>query len=100
MNDINNIVRRTLLFDFYGVLLTENQKKIYEEVVFNDYSISEVASDEGISRQSVHDMIRRTDKLLEEYEEKLHLVEKFKKVEELVKQIEDADLAGKILDSF
>ena len=100
MNDINDIVRRTLLFDFYGVLLTENQKKVYEDVVFNDYSISEVASDEGISRQSVHDMIRRTDKLLEEYEEKLHLVEKFKKVEELVKQIEDADLAGKILDSF
>ena len=100
MNDINDIVRRTLLFDFYGVLLTENQKKVYEEVVFDDYSISEVASDEGISRQSVHDMIRRTDKLLEEYEEKLHLVEKYKKTEELVKQIKDKELAKKILDNL
>ena len=100
MNDINDIVRRTLLFDFYGVLLTENQKKVYEDVVFNDYSISEVASDEGISRQSVHDMIRRTDKLLEEYEEKLHLVEKYKNVEELVKQIKDKELAKRILDSL
>lgn len=98
MNDINDIVRRTLLFDFYGALLTEHQKNVYEEIVFNDYSISEVASDEGISRQGVHDMIRRVDKTLEEYEEKLHLVEKYKKTEELVKKIKDPELAKAILD--
>ena len=50
---MDNILEQDLLFDFYGELLSEKQKKIYSEVVFYDYSISEVAKDEGISRQSV-----------------------------------------------
>ena len=61
--------------------------------------ISEIAVDEGISRQGVHDMIRRCDKILEEYESKLHLVEKYKRTEELVKQINDPKLAKEILDN-
>lgn len=74
---MERIVKQTLLYDFYGELLTEHQKKIYEDVVFNDYSCSEVAEIQGISRQGVHDLIRRCDKILSGYEEKLHLVERF-----------------------
>ncbi|RKW32163.1 MAG: DNA-binding protein, partial [Lachnoanaerobaculum sp.] len=44
---MEDIVNQSLLYDFYGELLTEHQRRIYEEVVFNDYSISEVARDEG-----------------------------------------------------
>mgnify|MGYP002709717369 CR=1 FL=1 len=66
-----------LLYDFYGELLTEHQRKIYEAAVYNDLSLSEIAQEEGISRQGVHDLVRRCDKLLEGYENKLHLVERF-----------------------
>ena len=86
--ELDLIVNRDLLFDFYGELLTEHQKRIFTEVVFDDYSISEVARDEGISRQGVHDLIRRCNKILEEYEAKLHLVAKFVKIREMVGEIQ------------
>lgn len=87
MKNIDDIIDMTLLFDLYGELLSEHQKRIYTEVVFNDYSISEVAKDEGISRQSVSDMIKRINKSLLAYEKKLRLVEKFKQTREWVKDI-------------
>ncbi len=71
------IVEQSLLYDFYGELLNEHQKKIYEDVAFNDMSPSEIAREEGISRQGVHDLVKRCDKILSDYEEKLHLVERF-----------------------
>ena len=85
---VEKIVEQSLLYDFYGELLTQHQRRIYEDVVFNDYSLSEVAEDEGISRQGVHDLIKRCDKQLKVYEEKLHLMGRFmqtKKDVELIK---------------
>lgn len=75
--DVEKIVRQSLLYDFYGELLTDHQKNIYEEVVMNDMSYSEIGRIYGISRQGVYDMIKRCDKILEDYETKLKLVEKF-----------------------
>lgn len=74
---LEKIVRQSLLYDFYGELLTEHQKSIYEDVVMNDLSYSEIARLNGISRQGVYDMIKRCDKILGDYEDKLKLVEKF-----------------------
>ena len=65
---MEKIVKQTLLYDFYGELLTDHQRAIYEDVVFNDLSLSEVAEMQGISRQGVHDLIRRCDKILAGYE--------------------------------
>ena len=76
---MERIVRQGLLYDFYGVLLTEHQRKIYEDVVFQDLSISEIAREVGISRQGVHDLVKRCDKILESYEDRLGLVEKFER---------------------
>lgn len=76
-----------MLYDFYGELLTQHQKKIYEDAVFNDLSLSEIADDQGISRQGVHDLIRRCDKILAGYENKLHLVEKFAKIKCNIREI-------------
>lgn len=76
-----------MLYDFYGELLTQHQKKIYEDAVFNDLSLSEIADEQGISRQGVHDLIKRCDKILNEYEDKLHLVEKFSKIKYNIRQI-------------
>ncbi len=56
---MEKFVERTLLYDFYGELLTKRQQQIYESVVLEDYSLSEVAEELNISRQGVHDMIRR-----------------------------------------
>ena len=93
---MEKFVERTLLYDFYGELLTGRQQQIYESVVQEDYSLSEVAEDLGISRQGVHDMIRRCDKTLAGYEEKLHLVEKFLNIRDQVREIraiaEEADI--------
>lgn len=70
-------LEQAYLYDFYGELLNEHQRRIYEDFVFDDLSLGEIAKDEGISRQGVHDMVKRCNKILEGYEEKLHLVEKF-----------------------
>ena len=84
---MERIVRQTLLYDFYGELLTEHQRKIYEDAVYNDLSLSEIAEEYGISRQGVHDLIRRCDRLLKEYENKLHLVEKFSEAKHRISEI-------------
>ena len=85
---MESFVQRSLLFDFYGELLTEHQRRIYSAVVFDDYSVSEIAREEGISRQGVHDLMKRCDKALEEYEDRLHLVERFLKIRGSVRMIE------------
>ena len=78
--DIEKLELRGMLYDFYGELLTPHQKKIYEDAIVNDLSLSEIANEQGISGQGVHDIIKRCDKALAEYEEKLHLVEKFARI--------------------
>ena len=104
---VEKIVEQTLLYDFYGELLTEHQRQIYEDVVFNDLSLSEVAEDRGISRQGVHDTLKKAEHLLTEYEDKLGLVAKLMKsrhaiaeidgiIDSLTASIEDKEAAAKL----
>lgn len=65
-----------MLFDLYGDFLTEHQRNIYGALVNDDLSLSEIAADFSITRQGVQDLIKRTDKKLEDFESKLHLLEK------------------------
>ena len=74
---MDDIARKNMLYDFYGELLSDRQKQIYEDAVYNDCSLSELAQDYDISRQGAHDLLKRCDRILEEYESKLKLVEKF-----------------------
>ena len=85
---MNKILEQALLYDFYGELLTTHQKEVYEQFILDDLSLSEIAESAGISRQGVHDLIRRCQKALEGYENKLHLVERFLSVKEKVGQID------------
>ena len=85
---VNEILEQALLYDFYGELLTSHQKEIYEQFVLEDLSLSEIAQDAGISRQGVHDLVKRCQKILEGYEEKLHLVRRFLSIKENVHEIE------------
>ncbi|MBE5881269.1 MAG: DNA-binding protein [Lachnospiraceae bacterium] len=88
---MEKIVEQGILYDFYGELLTEHQRQIYEDAVFNDMSLSELAGDYGISRQGIHDLIRRCDKALLGYESKLHLVERFENIKKKIRQIDETE---------
>ena len=87
-NDIEKYINQCTLYDFYGKLLTVHQQRIYEDVVFNDLSLSEIAENEGISRQGVSDLIKRCNKALVSYEEKLGLIKKFDETKSYVKEIQ------------
>lgn len=100
---MEKLLEQALLYDFYGELLTEHQRNIYEKVVLCDLSLSEVAEEEGISRQGVHDIIKRCGRILAGYEDSLHLVEKFVhikdkvgRINELAKRLEEGGDMGLI----
>lgn len=84
---MEKIVEQGLLYDFYGELLTKHQRQIYEGIVYDNLSLGEIAQEEGISRQAVHDIVKRCDKILLSYEEKLQLVAKFASIKDKVSQI-------------
>jgi predicted DNA-binding protein YlxM (UPF0122 family) len=95
---MEKIVEQGLLYDFYGELLTDHQKQIYEAAVYDDMSLTEIADEHGISKQGVHDLIKRCTRTLQEYEDKLHMIRRFdaikKRAEELSAASESAsDLA-------
>ena len=61
---MDRIVEKSLLFDFYGELLTQHQKEVYGEYIQNDLSPTEIAVLRGISRQGAYDLIKRCEKIL------------------------------------
>ena len=77
----------TLLYDFYGELLTKKQQRIYEVVRFGDLSLSEAAELFQVSRQGVHDTVHRVEEALDRYEDKLGLVRQFREVKEKAARI-------------
>lgn len=77
---MEKIVEQGLLYDFYGELLTKHQRRIYERIVYENLSLGEIAQEEEISRQAVHDIVKRCDKALQGYEDKLQLIAKFESV--------------------
>lgn len=84
---MDQIFEKTLLFDFYGELLTDRQKELYQLYHLDDLSLGEISEQLSISRQGVYDAIRRCDKQLTHYEEKLQLVHRFIRNKERMKQI-------------
>jgi hypothetical protein len=90
-------IRQGNLYEFYGELLNEHQKRIYEDYVLNDLSLGEIAENENITRQGVYDLVRRATLSMEGYEERLHLMEKFFSVKARVEVLKEKvkDGAGK-----
>lgn len=74
---LEKTTRMNFLFDFYQALLTEKQRSYMQLYYLDDHSLGEIAESYDVSRQAVYDNIRRTETMLEEYEEKLQLFEKF-----------------------
>lgn len=74
---MDDIARRTLLFDFYSPLLTERQQEIFDLHYQQDLSLGEIAEIQNVSRPAVFDILKRTEEALNTYEEKLSLVKKY-----------------------
>ena len=79
---MEKIVEQGLLYDFYGSLLTGHQQKIYEQVVYDNLSLNEVAETEGVSKQAVHDLVRRCTTIMRGYENKLGMIRRFGRIRE------------------
>ncbi len=71
--EIEKTNRRNALFEFYAALLTDKQMNYIQLYYADDYSLAEIAEEFGVSRQAVYDNIKRTEKILEDYEMKLHM---------------------------
>jgi len=71
---LDKVLRIAKLYDFYGALLTERQRQCIEMHYLSDLSLGEIANEQKVSRQAVHDILRRAEQLLEDYEAKLCLV--------------------------
>jgi predicted DNA-binding protein YlxM (UPF0122 family) len=93
---LERISHVVLLKDFYGPLLTEKQQNVLSLHYENDWSLSEIADNMNTTRQAVYDLAKRAESLLEEYEQKLGLVEKFqrtrRRLDDLAVLLEDAAL--------
>lgn len=86
---MDELLEVTLLYDFYGELLTARQRQMFELYYLNDLSLSEIAEQLDISRQAVRDSIKHSKTILQDYEDKLNLVAKFLKEKEAILKIVD-----------
>ena len=88
MTEMEKIAETSLLYDFYGQLLTEKQRQVMALYHEENLSLSEIAGEFSISRQAVHDTLKKAEQSLREYENKLGLVEKFMVSSQALEEIE------------
>lgn len=104
---VKNMGEISMLYDFYGELLTKRQKDVLQYYYGDDYTLGEIAESAGISRQAVYDTVRKAEKSLRSYESRLGLVERFRRTEEetgrasvmldeMISNTDDAALAEKL----
>ncbi len=84
----DDIVYKSLLYDFYGELLTKKQNSIIDLYYNHDLTLSEISENTDISRQGVYDTLKRAENALERYEKKLKLVERYNKHNKLIVEID------------
>ncbi len=106
---MEKIVEQGLLYDFYGELLTAHQRQVYEDAVYNDLSLVEIAEEYDISKQGVHDLLKRCTNSLEGYEKKLHMIERTDRIRKQLgnmskavtdDKLQDDELRAKILEAI
>ena len=86
----NQTYRMTMLFDFYGEILTERQKEFFDLYYNEDLSLGEIAENYGISRQGVRDVIVRAEAAMQEIEDKTGLIRRFMQMQPKIAAIEEA----------
>ncbi|MCM3637903.1 putative DNA-binding protein [Sporosarcina luteola] len=91
---LEKTTRVNFLYDFYQTLLTEKQRIYMQLYYLDDLSLGEIAEEYGVSRQAVYDNVRRTEAMLEDYEEKLKLFSKFRNRMEIIERLEQLVLGN------
>ena len=86
---MDKITEASLLYDFYGQLLTKRKQEVMELYHEENLTLSEIADEFGISRAAVHDSLKSAEKSLQEYEQKLELVSKFMKTNAAIDKIDE-----------
>lgn len=86
---LDELINLSMLYDFYGELLSDNKKRVFEDYILNDLSLSEIADQLDITRQGVHDIVKRCTKELKDYEDRLSLLKKFTRVKHMIENIKD-----------
>ncbi|ULT59762.1 putative DNA-binding protein [Neobacillus drentensis] len=86
---LEKTTRMNYLYDFYYSLLTPKQQSYMSLYYLDDYSLGEIAEEYDVSRQAVYDNIKRTEAMLEEYEEKLLLFQKFQERTRLIRDMKE-----------
>ena len=85
----NQTYRMTMLFDFYGEVLTERQKEFFDLYYNEDLSLAEIAENYGMSRQGVRDVIVRAEAILTDLEDKTGLIRRFHTMKQQLQQVRD-----------
>ncbi len=96
---MKEIVEQGLLYDFYGELLTEHQRNVYEAAVYEDMSLTEIADEHGISKQGVHDLIKRCTRTMQSYEDRLHMIRRFEVIKENANKLQEISKISADMDS-
>lgn len=96
----NQAYRMTMLFDFYGEILTERQREFYDLYYNDDLSLSEIAQNSGITRQGVRDVIVRAENILVDLEEKTGIIARFHQNREQLNKLEKSVQMLKDLASY
>lgn len=94
---MDNILKYTKLFDYYGNLLTEKEQNYFKDYYFENLSLSEIAQNYNISRNAVHKQIKSCEIKLEQYEEKLRIIKRDEKIKKDLEKIKD-ERVSKILE--
>ena len=96
---MEEILEYSMLYDFYGALLKEKNIEVFEDYVFNDMSLSEIAAEQGMTRQGVRDIVVRCRQKLVDYENRLGLVKSFKEIKDNISYISNrTGMMRKVVD--
>lgn len=95
---IEKTIRVTALYDFYHTLLTPKQRDAMELHFMDDLSLVEIAEELEVSKQAVSDNIKRTIKMLEDYENKLRLYEKMQKRSTIIDEIREVSNDSSLME--
>lgn len=86
---LDKVLKIASLIDFYGALLTEKQRRCLELHYLEDWSLAEIAGEFEVSRQAVHDILRRSEQMLVSYEERLGLIKRYARIEASIKELDE-----------
>lgn len=94
---MDNILKLTQLYDYYGALLTQKEQMCFKDYYFENFSLSEIALNHQISRNAIYKQLKSAEQKLKQYEEKLNIIKRDEKIKELLNEIKD-ERVSKILE--